>query len=88
MQSSAQAEFPRIDTGLNLSQSAAEVYLSESLELSKPSELRILDSSEEIYMAQAVFLFGYLRRANAAGFFLCLSGGLDSSTVALFVFGG
>ncbi len=25
--------------------------------------------------------------SNAAGFFLCLSGGLDSSTVALFVFG-
>ena len=38
-------------------------------------------------MAEAVFLWQYLTRANAAGFFLALSGGLDSATVALFVFG-
>lgn len=38
-------------------------------------------------MAEAVFLWQYLTRASAAGFFLALSGGLDSATVSLFVFG-
>lgn len=42
---------------------------------------------EEIFRAEAAFLWQYLTRASAAGFFLALSGGLDSATVALFVFG-
>lgn len=42
---------------------------------------------EEIYRAEAAYLWQYLTRANAAGYFLALSGGLDSATVALFIFG-
>jgi NAD+ synthase (glutamine-hydrolysing) len=42
---------------------------------------------EEIYMSTAVFLWQYLVRTNSAGYFLALSGGLDSSTTALMVFG-
>lgn len=42
---------------------------------------------EEIYRAEAAFLWQYLTRANAGGYFLALSGGLDSATVSLFVFG-
>lgn len=42
---------------------------------------------EEIYRAEAAYLWQYLTRSNAAGYFLALSGGLDSATVALFVFG-
>ena len=42
---------------------------------------------EEIYMSTAVFWRQYLVRTNSAGYFLALSGGLDSSTTALFVFG-
>jgi NAD+ synthase (glutamine-hydrolysing) len=41
---------------------------------------------EEIAMAEAVFLWQYLTRTNSPGYFLALSGGLDSSTVALFVY--
>lgn len=42
---------------------------------------------EEIHMAEAVWLWQYLVRTNSPGYFLSLSGGLDSSTVALFVYG-
>jgi NAD+ synthase (glutamine-hydrolysing) len=42
---------------------------------------------EEIYRAEAAYLWQYLTRSSAAGYFLALSGGLDSATVALFVFG-
>lgn len=38
-------------------------------------------------MSTAVFLRQYLVRTNSAGYFLALSGGLDSSTAALIVFG-
>ncbi|KAK2048064.1 adenine nucleotide alpha hydrolases-like protein [Colletotrichum somersetense] len=37
-------------------------------------------------MAQAVFLWQYLCRTGSPGYFLALSGGLDSATVALFVY--
>ncbi len=42
---------------------------------------------EEIFRAEGAYLWQYLTRSNAAGYFLALSGGLDSATVALFVFG-
>jgi NAD+ synthase (glutamine-hydrolysing) len=41
----------------------------------------------EIYMSTAVYLWRYLVRTNSAGFSLAFSGGLDSSTTALLVFG-
>ncbi|KAJ9617089.1 glutamine-dependent NAD(+) synthetase [Cladophialophora chaetospira] len=87
VQAAAQPEYPRIDCDLCLSRPADEVSTSRSLQHSRPISLKILDPMEEIYMAEAVFLWQYLTRANAAGFFLALSGGLDSATVALFVFG-
>lgn len=42
---------------------------------------------EEIYMAEAVFLWQYLTRSSAGGYFIALSGGLDSASVSLFVYG-
>lgn len=38
-------------------------------------------------MAEAVFLWQYLTRSSAGGFFIALSGGLDSASVSLFVYG-
>ena len=34
----------------------------------------------------SLFLWDYMRKAKAGGFFLALSGGLDSCTVALMVY--
>lgn len=87
VQAAVQEEFPRIECELKLGRTAEDIYLSPTLHLSKPIELKILDPMEEIHMATSVYLWQYLTRTNSAGFFLALSGGLDSATVALFVHG-
>lgn len=42
----------------------------------------ILDPMEEIERGPALWLWDYLRRSGARGYFLPLSGGADSSAVA------
>jgi NAD+ synthase (glutamine-hydrolysing) len=86
-QAARQEDFPRIECDIHLGRTSEEIYLADNLEIAKPIELKLLDTMEEIYMATAVYLWQYLIRANAGGFFLALSGGLDSSSVALFVYG-
>lgn len=86
LQGAAQPDFPRVDCELRLCHSADEVYYSNVIHISKEIEIQILDPMEEIANAQAVFLWQYLTRTNSPGYFLALSGGLDSSTVALFVY--
>ncbi|KAK1456513.1 glutamine-dependent NAD(+) synthetase [Colletotrichum cuscutae] len=86
VQAAAQPDFPRVDCDLRLTRPADEVYLSDHLQIAKEIQLKILDPMEEIALAQAVFLWQYLCRTNSPGYFLALSGGLDSSTVALFVY--
>jgi NAD+ synthase (glutamine-hydrolysing) len=87
VQAAAQPEFERIECGLRLSRPADELFLSPHLKISNEIAIEILDPMEEIYMSTAVYLWQYLVRTNSAGFFLALSGGLDSSTTALLVFG-
>ncbi|KAI1880261.1 hypothetical protein JX265_001882 [Neoarthrinium moseri] len=86
VQAAAQPEFPRIECDIRLSRPADDFYFSD-LKPSRQIELKILDPMEEMYMAEAVYLWQYLTRANAGGYFLALSGGLDSCSVATFVFG-
>ncbi|POS81283.1 glutamine-dependent NAD(+) synthetase [Diaporthe helianthi] len=83
-QGAKQREFPRVECDLRLGLSSSLV--PSKYRSSKPMELKILDPMEEIANAQAVFLWQYLSRTNSPGYFLALSGGLDSSTVALFVY--
>ncbi|KAI0465663.1 NAD+ synthase [Xylaria cf. heliscus] len=87
VQAAAQADYPRVEFDIRLSRSAEDIYLSDSLQFSREKKLRILDPMSEIWMATSVYLWQYLVRTSSAGFFLSLSGGLDSSTVALFVYG-
>lgn len=87
VQAAAQPEYERIECGLCLSRPADEVYLAEDLKPSNEIEIKVLGAMEEIFMSTAVYLWQYLVRTNSAGFFLALSGGLDSSTTALFAFG-
>jgi NAD+ synthase (glutamine-hydrolysing) len=87
VQAAAQPEFERIECDLRLSRPADELFLSSHLKISNEIEIKILDPMEEIYMSTAVYLWQYLVRSNSAGFFVALSGGLDSSTTALLVFG-
>ena len=58
---------------------------SMSLELATLVTPRILSPEEEISLAPAMWLWDYLRRSGMAGFFLPLSGGIDSASVACIV---
>lgn len=87
VQGAAQPDYIRVESDLYLGLPAEEVVRSEIVQLSQQVSLNVPGPMEEIYMAEAVFLFQYLTRSSAAGFFLALSGGLDSATVALFVYG-
>ena len=87
VQGAALPDFPRVECDLYLSRPAHEVFISDTIYKSKEIELKILDPMEEMHMAEAVYLWQYLIRTNSPGYFLALSGGLDSATVALFVFG-
>jgi NAD+ synthase (glutamine-hydrolysing) len=50
----------------------------------KEIELKMLSKDEERTYATAMWMWDYLRRSNASGFFLPLSGGIDSAaTLAL-----
>lgn len=86
VQAANQPAYPRVDCDITLSRPSAELFLS-GRSVAKAIEVKILDPMEEIHLATSVFLWQYLVRSSSAGFFLALSGGLDSSTVALFVFG-
>lgn len=71
---------------MRLSRSAHELWM-EKIRKTPPMKLVIHDPMMEIHLSTAVFLWQYMCRTNSPGFFLALSGGLDSSTTALFVYG-
>lgn len=52
---------------------------------SRARPLRIHTQEEEIALGPACWLWDYLRRSRAGGFFLALSGGSDSAAVAVLV---
>uniref|UniRef100_A0A915LD93 Glutamine-dependent NAD(+) synthetase n=1 Tax=Meloidogyne javanica TaxID=6303 RepID=A0A915LD93_MELJA len=54
-------------------------------QLSLPIEVKPLSDVEELCHAPAAWMWHYLRRSKQSGFFLPLSGGQDSSSVALMV---
>ncbi|KAK8128311.1 NAD+ synthase (glutamine-hydrolyzing) [Apiospora sp. TS-2023a] len=87
VQAAQQADYTRVEWDIRLSRSADDIFLSKTLQISTEKELHILDPMPEIWMGTSVYLWQYLVRTSSPGFFLSLSGGLDSSTVALFVYG-
>lgn len=86
VQAAKQPEYPRVHCDIPICRHSAQVFLSEQT-ITPEIPIKLLDPMEEIYLATSVYLFQYLIRSSSAGFFLALSGGLDSSTVALFVYG-
>ncbi|KAL3313694.1 glutamine-dependent NAD(+) synthetase, partial [Cichlidogyrus casuarinus] len=50
------------------------------------NKLTLLSPMEEIAQGPGLWLWDHLRRSNQSGFFLCLSGGIDSCSVALIIF--
>lgn len=86
VQAARQPEYPRVECDITLGRPSSAVFLSDEV-ITKEVPIKLLDPMEEIHLATSVYLWQYLVRSSSAGFFLALSGGLDSSTVALFVYG-
>lgn len=73
--------FPRIMVDFALSEGEEYNLIPES----KPISFSLILPEEEIRLGPACWLWDYLRRSGQGGFFLPLSGGIDSSSTACVV---
>jgi NAD+ synthase (glutamine-hydrolysing) len=80
-QATASISYPRIQAIMNAPMRRASDRYSTSPVLM----YKELGVEEEIALGPACWLWDYLRRSGASGFFLPLSGGSDSSSVAVIV---
>ncbi|CAH8540697.1 unnamed protein product [Heterobilharzia americana] len=78
----ARSEYPVIKVNFDLCHS--DYWFDQSLQSYIDSH--ILSPGEEISCGPALWLWDNLRRSKSSGYFLCLSGGLDSAAVACIVF--
>lgn len=60
--------------------------MNKRITLTKPRPVKYLTPEEEICYGPACWMWDYLRRSKAGGFFLPLSGGIDSCSTALVAF--
>ncbi|KIW80027.1 hypothetical protein Z517_06642 [Fonsecaea pedrosoi CBS 271.37] len=77
--------YPRIPVDLRLTHPGLE-QTGKFLAPSPDIPIRYHSAAEEIEFAPALWLWDYLRRSRTAGFFLPLSGGIDSASTAVLVF--
>ncbi|XP_022900421.1 glutamine-dependent NAD(+) synthetase isoform X2 [Onthophagus taurus] len=75
------ANYPRIEVDFSLTE-----HSNSRLPISVPVDWISLPPEEEIAQGPACWLWDYLRRSGQGGFFLPLSGGVDSSSTALIVY--
>jgi len=86
MQVQSQPPYPRIEVNMRLG-APASGPLSTKIGPSPEISLRSMSPPEEIANCCAHWLWDYLRRVGgAAGFFIALSGGIDSCATATLVF--
>lgn len=78
-QADAAARYPRIKIDFNITNDNPNQPTSDSI------DPKYLTTEEEIAKGPAVWLWDYLRRSGASGFFLPLSGGVDSGSTAAIV---
>ena len=81
---SAEGQYRRIQVETALSSGSSESIAE--LEETMPIEIHYHTPEEEIAMGPACWLWDYLRRSRAAGYFVPLSGGIDSCATACIVF--
>ncbi|XP_050303483.1 glutamine-dependent NAD(+) synthetase [Anthonomus grandis grandis] len=80
-QASGSSSYPRISIDFSLSPEN-----DFTLPTAQPIDLISLSPEEEIALGPACWLWDYLRRSGQGGFFLPLSGGIDSSSTAVIVY--
>ncbi|KAJ5947595.1 hypothetical protein N7466_000610 [Penicillium verhagenii] len=83
MQAAKQSPFVRLDIDVRLSRRGEEA--DPSLTVSVPFKPHFHVPEEEIALGPACWLWDYLRRCGAAGFFIPLSGGIDSCATSVIV---
>ncbi|KAM0111808.1 glutamine-dependent NAD(+) synthetase [Aspergillus fumigatus] len=83
MQATRQPPFVRLDLDVRLSRLDDDA--EPGLVPSEPISAKYHAPEEEISLGPACWLWDYLRRSGAAGFFLPLSGGIDSCATAIIV---
>lgn len=83
MQASKQSPYVRLDLDTRLSRRGEEA--DPGLTVSEPIKPRYHAPEEEIALGPACWLWDYLRRCGAAGFFIPLSGGIDSCATSVIV---
>jgi len=85
VQAANSPSYPRCYVDFCLSQDGPiSSYIN--LKPTKPIDIRIHSAEEEISLGPACWLWDYLRRSKSGGFFLPLSGGIDSCSTALIVY--
>ncbi|EEH48540.2 glutamine-dependent NAD(+) synthetase [Paracoccidioides brasiliensis Pb18] len=83
-QASQAPVYQRIEAQISLSKKSDA--FNPSIKPSPDIELNFHTPEEEIALGPACWLWDYLRRSRQSGFFLPLSGGLDSASVAVITF--
>ncbi|KAK9456216.1 hypothetical protein V1511DRAFT_496866 [Dipodascopsis uninucleata] len=83
LQSTTTPTYQRIHTKVSLSTSGSS--FDPTIVPTKSRPIRKHSPEEEIALGPACWLWDYLRRSKAAGFFLPLSGGIDSCATATIV---
>ncbi|PQE18176.1 hypothetical protein CJF30_00009344 [Rutstroemia sp. NJR-2017a BBW] len=83
MQARDQPKYDRIEVDLSLSSEGNGMNLSLHPTVSKDPVYHLPE--EEIATGPACYLWDYLRRAKQAGYFLPLSGGIDSCATAIII---
>jgi NAD+ synthase (glutamine-hydrolysing) len=83
-QGSQEPAYQRIEVPMALSRK--EDNFNHLLRPSTPIEVQYYSPEEEIAYAPAAWLWDYLRRSSMRGFFLPISGGLDSASSAVITF--
>ncbi|KAI4220279.1 MAG: hypothetical protein LQ349_008131, partial [Xanthoria aureola] len=85
LQSQHAQKYPRINLDVRLSK-RVEDHDYQLQGQSEPIDLKYHAPEEEIALGGACWLWDYLRRCHAAGFFIPLSGGIDSCATSVMVF--
>ncbi|KAK3346645.1 glutamine-dependent NAD(+) synthetase [Lasiosphaeria hispida] len=84
MQAVAAPEYQRIELDYSLSQDDLDFGRRKPPTAARPPRYHLPE--EEIALGPACWLWDYLRRSRAAGYFVPLSGGIDSCATATIVF--
>ncbi|APA07381.1 hypothetical protein SS1G_13042 [Sclerotinia sclerotiorum 1980 UF-70] len=83
MQARETAPYERIEAGMSLSSDAEDV--NPLVQPTKEISIKYHVPEEEIALGPACFLWDYLRRSRQAGYFVPLSGGIDSCATSVIV---